>query len=131
MTKHTHSPLPWKFLKRDDRFTIATSYYNPDYEYETYSEENENIIAGIWATGDIDEANAAHIVKCVNYHEKLVEMVRGLRDALSAACGDINSLAQYGGSTAEDDAKGYTQYFVEAHLLLKEIEGGADEIRRP
>ena len=66
----THTPTPW-FAVIDSTedgnppiWSIQTSEEIPD--------EEDNTIAGIWGTEEIDAANAAFIVRACNAHDDLV-----------------------------------------------------------
>lgn len=60
MTNETkHTPTPWDQL--NDVFTIEDGYFS-------MIQTPDQCIANVF-----DEANAAHIVKCVNMHDELVE----------------------------------------------------------
>jgi hypothetical protein len=60
MTQATkHTPTPWKVMRRDSGWDIKAG-----------SRE----VAVVFSRGDdVQQANAAHIVRCVNSHEALVQ----------------------------------------------------------
>ena len=83
----THTPTPWKVCKWNQTLTISNgdedgiAFINP---------HDEKIVLK-----DVDNANAAFIVRAVNNHEALLEALlkakRGLVCALDATEGDIIS----------------------------------------
>lgn len=77
MTKHT--PTPWYFEKEPTIDLDCCVYVFADKEgvsnghqiFDIFSSTNENYLA-----------DAAHIVKCVNNYDRLVEIVKKLRQQL-------------------------------------------------
>lgn len=67
MTNETnHTPTPWDQL--NDVFTIEDGYFS-------MIQTPDKCIANVF-----DEANAAHIVKCVNMHDDLVGALKKIID---------------------------------------------------
>lgn len=66
MIKHT--PTPWIIFRRPD-----TNYISID--------SGDGRVCRIYMHYANQEANAEHIVKCVNVHEELVEALKGLLKA--------------------------------------------------
>lgn len=64
-TKQSHTDTPWMIKKNQD--------------IEGYYIENNNRAIADLNFGN-DEANALHIVKCVNNHDKLVESLKECQD---------------------------------------------------
>ena len=65
MSEIKHTPTPWvaidEYIYSQDRFEIGTTTTS-GFDYGT------------------DDANAAHIVKCVNMHDELVEALKEIND---------------------------------------------------
>jgi len=68
--KQEHTPTPWEV---QDEIGIV------DYENGGLISVVDNFKCGTSIPGDEREANAAHIVKCVNAHDGLVEVLRMCR----------------------------------------------------
>ena len=73
MTPHT--PIPWKLSSKRPHNVIG-------YDPRLYPENEQVTIAMCGSVGrldaDVEDANAAHIVHCVNTHDALVEALEQL-----------------------------------------------------
>lgn len=67
-----HTPTPWYYDGEDMDSEAAASWDGNGYEIFS-KDEDGNVTNGI-AGGIPEEADAAHIVHCVNMHEELVEL---------------------------------------------------------
>ena len=86
MSKHT--PTPWR-VEHDPE----------DGAIEVYSDgETARWVADCCCDSDVDLANAAHIVKCVNAHDELVSLVRDAHHASMLAYSklDANTASEVG-----------------------------------
>ena len=79
--KQSHTPTPW---------TIVNAPRNAGLHGRIYA--RGSVVADVHIQPDgIDAANAAHIVRCVNAHDKLVAALRDLLNACEGIGGGINS----------------------------------------
>lgn len=97
MTDTKHTPTPWNVSQTGSYFTEIRA-------------ESGRRIAETWVQGQArsrdaaikqaytNEANAAHIVKCVNLHDELVEALKNLH--IAALQSTVNSLSNDYGSDA-------------------------------
>lgn len=82
--KAVHTPTPWRYFKQGDgtRFHLtARTSDKPGNSFDDF--------------GQIDiqhEANAAHIVRCVNAHDQLIEALQALVDDDADALKDATTL---------------------------------------
>lgn len=76
MSKHT--PTPWYYDGEDMDSEAAASWDGNG--YEIFSKDKDGNVTNGIAGGIPEEANAAHIVHCVNMHEELVEALTWMMD---------------------------------------------------
>lgn len=104
-----HTPLPWAFSRsgyRDNCFYLHQADGAP---HTVYSSDIADISGCADDPAEVSEANAAFIVKAVNHHEELVEMVKELGAAL------LDHRRQTGTGTM----RGTTAYNLAQALLTK------------
>ncbi len=92
----THTPTPWTYRQRtttDDLFVIEG--------------ENGYGVGRTFSFFDVDQANAAFIVKACNSHDKLVEALREMLAKFPATTG----------GTGQVDAR------EQARIVLNQLEG--------
>lgn len=73
MTEHT--PTPWRVIAGDDYY-IAADAYPKEFIGHFKSDDTGDYVA--WMGNrpkDFSEANAAHIVKCVNAHDEAIALL--------------------------------------------------------
>ena len=92
-TKHTKTP--WKICSRNARNIRTTTTAG-------------NLIATCCLAGGLPAANAAHIVRCVNSHEALVEALENLTEY--SVPGALST-------------KQYQEFLVDAHAALALAKG--------
>lgn len=71
-----HTPTPWTVTNASSAYMEGTIIMGPDATHE---------VAGVWM-----KENAAYIVKAVNNHERLLEALKRLDDAINEpSCDDL------------------------------------------
>lgn len=96
MSKPT--PRPWKhFIEVDVSYDSRTGEKIESRNHWIRGPEKTNvaIAARLFRNGEFNskeaEANAAHIVKCVNMHEELVQELKNAKDFLNHIMGSVRS----------------------------------------
>lgn len=79
MTDTKHTPTPWVATSNESYWVIV-----PEARGENDPYEIGDVCSSYPSSKDqgLQQANAAHIVKCVNLHDELVEALRECNEAL-------------------------------------------------
>ena len=98
--KQTHTPTPWQ-LSSANAFHRAMIFAYPNHKQMAIAAMTE---------GDAADDNAAHIVHCVNAHDKLVAALRDAEKSLGAVSGLLHSYPR-----PSNDPNGRTLLNAEEH----------------
>lgn len=79
MSKTTPSPRPW-FAKDMSDYTGAKTFFICFDDYSSIAEVRNGSDDKEYGGDEAVEANATHLIKCVNMHEKLVRALRDVYD---------------------------------------------------
>lgn len=92
----THTPTPWKVYQFGG--------------VQVGQEDTGEAICSMWGDKHEGEANAAHIVKCVNMHDELVEVLKEAGDVIESYyrstgidLGDASNMPFYGDTIRKVD----------------------------
>lgn len=79
--KTQHTPTPWKVVKRASE--MSSMWIAGNIKESGFATEVCYIAEHGLKPSEMDKANAAHIVKCVNLHDELVERLEYMTKLLS------------------------------------------------
>lgn len=91
MTEVKHTPTPWKAVSNESYWTIVPENRRDDSPYQigdVCSSYPYNKDQGL------QQANAAHIVKCVNLHDELVEALQFISECNMTNSQDFKQVAR-------------------------------------
>ena len=110
-----HTPTPWAFKESNGRYISNEPFELDSDEFGTTSSAilgaDGKVVCivpeahnGQWTEGERDR-NISHIVKCVNNHARLVDMVADLADFIEVNVGDTTGTRLARALLAELDAE--------------------------
>jgi hypothetical protein len=121
MTKTQHTPTPWTLNTQDEEYCLPIN--------KIFGADNLDVAETNGATLDEMEANAQHIVKCVNLHDKLVEALGIIKTIIIVTVMVLLFVTAVISLTAEDDCdkrdvRGHCIEETKALSILQNLHGG-------